>query len=110
MGLGFYAICVTFLMLIVMFVYTLLLENKKQLHYVFILIIVELFIWSGSVLARGLSADNQNMVVFWENITYIGISMVPVSLILLARAYSGKNVSKLYLLLCIVPLITQVMA
>ena len=36
MGLGFYAICVTFLMLIVMFVYTLLLENKKQLHYVFI--------------------------------------------------------------------------
>jgi len=110
MGVGFYAICVSFLMLVVMFVYTLLLENKKQLHYVFILIIVELFIWSGSVLARGLSVDNQNMVVFWENITYIGISMVPVSLILLARAYSGKHVSKPYLLLCIVPLVTQVMA
>jgi two-component system sensor histidine kinase HupT/HoxJ len=110
MGLGFYAICVTFLMMIVMFVYTVSLENKRQLHYVFILVIVELFIWSGSVLARGLSAGNQDMVMFWENVTYIGAAMVPVCLILLARAYSGKTVTKRYLLLCIVPLLTQVMA
>jgi signal transduction histidine kinase len=85
-------------------------KNKRQLHYVFILVIVEVFIWSGSVFARGLSAGNQDMVVFWENITYIGIGMVPVCLILLARAYSGKNVNKWYLLLCVVPLLTQVMA
>ncbi len=108
--LGLYTTCFTILMLFIMFVYILLAKNKGQLHYVFILIVVEVFIWAGAVIAHGLSAGNQDMLVFWENITYIGAGMVPVSLIILAKAYSGKGLTKKYLLLCIVPLITQVMA
>ena len=108
--LGLYTTCFTILMLFIMFVYILLAKNKGQLHYVFILIVVEVFIWAGAVIAHGLSVGIQDMLVFWENITYIGAGMVPVSLIILAKAYSGKGLTKKYLLLCIVPLVTQVMA
>lgn len=108
--LGLYITCFTILMLFIMFVYILLAKNKKQLHFVFILIVIEVFIWAGAVIARHLSADNQVMVIFWENATYIGAGMVPVSLIILAKAYSGKGLTKRYLLLCIVPLITQILA
>ncbi len=112
LDLGFYTTCFTIVMLFIMFVYIMLTEKKRGLHYVFIMIVVEVFIWAGAVIARGLSGDNQTMVVFWENITYVGAAMVPVSLIILAKAYSqsGKGLTKWYLLLCIVPLITQVMA
>ena len=92
--LGLYMSCFTILMLFVMLVYILLQKNKKQLHYVFLLIVIEVFIWAGAVVARGLSASNPQMLVFWENITYIGAGMVPVCLILLARAYSGKILTK----------------
>ncbi len=108
--LGFYTTCFSILVLFIMFVYLLLAKSKKQLHYVFILIVIEVFIWAGAVIARGLSSGNPIMLVLWENITYIGLAMVPVSLIILARAYSGKGLTKKYLLLCIIPLITQVMA
>jgi len=110
MPFGFYTTCFTIVMLVIMFVYIMLAENKRGTHYVFIMAVVEVFIWSGAVLARGLSADNPTMVAFWENVTYIGAGLVPVSLVMLARAYSGKELNKRYLLLCIVPLITQVMA
>ncbi len=108
--LGLYMSCFTILMLLVMLVYILLQKNKKQLHYVFLLIVIEVFIWAGAVVARGLSTSNPQMLVFWENITYIGAGMVPVCLILLARAYSGKILTKWYLLLCVVPIFTQLIA
>jgi two-component system sensor histidine kinase HupT/HoxJ len=108
--LGFYTTCFTIVMLVIMFVYIMLAENKRSIHYVFIMAVVEVFVWAGAVIARTLSGDNQDMVILWENVTYIGIAMAPVSLIMLARAYSGKELNKKYLLLCIVPLITQVMA
>lgn len=107
---GFYTTCFTILMLVIMFVYIMLSENKRVIHYVFIMAVVEVFIWAGAVIARSLSSGNQDMVEFWENVTYIGAAMVPVSLIILARAYSGRELTKKYLLLCIVPLITQIMA
>jgi signal transduction histidine kinase len=108
--LGFYTTCFTIVMLVIMFVYIMRVENKRSTHYVFIMAVMEVFVWAGAVIARSLSGGNQDMLVLWENVTYIGLAMVPVSLIMLARAYSGKELNKKYLLLCIVPLLTQVMA
>ena len=61
---------------------------------------------------KDIFSDNQALFIVWENITYIGASMVPVSLIFLGKAYSqsDKGFTKKLLLLLIVPVITQIMA
>lgn len=112
MKIEFYITCVTIVLLTVMAVYIITAKNKKTLHYIFLMVVIEVFIWAGAVLMKGLFADNQTMAIFWENVTYIGSAFVPVSLIFLGKAYSqsDKGLTKKYLLLFIIPLITQIMA
>ncbi len=101
----------TSLILILMSIYIITIKKRTVLHYSFLAVVIEVLIWTVAVIMRGLS-DNFEAVVFWENVTYIGIAFVPISLVFLARAYSqpDKPVSKKYWLLYIIPIITQLMA
>ena len=103
---------ITIIILVCMSGYILALRNKKVLHYIFLTVVIEVLVWSVAVVFRGLSGNDLSSVIVWENITYIGISMAPVSIIMLGKAYSkpDKPLSWKFLLLFIVPVITQVMA
>ncbi len=66
MGSMSYISMLTSLMLIGLMVYILRAENKGAMHYIFLTVILEVLIWTLAVVMRGVSADNQQMVIFWE--------------------------------------------
>ena len=80
------------------------------MHYIFLLIILEIFIWNGAAILRGVFGSNLANFIIWENITYIGAATVPVSLIFLGIAYaqSEKGIRKRHLLLLVIPVLTQI--
>lgn len=108
---AFYITCATIPILALMTYYIVSAKNKKILHYMFLMIILEIFVWNGAAVLRGLAGENQNLFIIWENVTYVGAAFVPVSLILLGRAYaqSDKTLSRKHLLLFIIPIVTQIM-
>ncbi len=105
---SFYITCATSVLLIFMCVYLALAKNKKPLHYHFITIVVQIFIWTLAVILLGLAykQGNKEAWKFWEKVTYIGSATIPVSLIFLGKVYSDKQLTKVYWLLYIVPIIT----
>ncbi len=105
----FYISIGTCLILIAIMIYILRTKNKGLMHYSFLMLIVEVLIWTIAVMMKGL-ATTQSLMNFWENVTYFGIALVPVSLFLLGIAYSRPDRGfNYYLLLYIVPAITLLM-
>lgn len=106
---AFYITCATIPVLALMTYYIVSAKNKKILHYMFLMIILEIFVWNGAAVLRGL-ADTKIHFIIWENVSYVGAALVPVSLILLGRAYaqSDKTLSRKHLLLFIIPMVTQI--
>ncbi len=110
-SIPFYITCVTIIMLIIMGTYIASSKHKKVLHYVFVMVVIEVFVWNGAVLLQGVFSDNRALFLIFEKSTYIGSAFVPVSLIFLGRVYgqSGKGLTKKHLLLLVIPVITQIM-
>jgi len=107
---AFYITCGTVLLLISMGIYILRAKQRTTLHYVLLMVIAEIFVWNGAVLMQGLFGHIRELYIFWENVTYLGASLVPVGLFILARTYAdtGKGFSKKTLLLFVIPILTQV--
>lgn len=107
----FYLMGVTCLILILMTIYIYTRRNKRALHYSFLMIIVEIFVMTVSVMVQGLFSENEAQFRFWENMSYVGSAFLPVNLIFLSKAYArpDKNFSKKQYLLFIIPLITMFM-
>ncbi|MGI5849774.1 MAG: histidine kinase N-terminal 7TM domain-containing protein [Christensenellales bacterium] len=106
----FYVTCATSFALIMMSAYIITRQNKSTLHYIFLLVILEVFIWTGAVMIQGLLKYDQQQFVIWEKVTYFASALMPVSLIILAKVYaqSDKELPKKYFLLLIVPIITLI--
>lgn len=85
-------------------------KNKHQIHYVFLLNVSFMFIWSICRLAQILFSNNKFIVVKLEHISYIGVIFLPISLMFTGIIYAKTNISfsSKYLLLFIVPLISLV--
>lgn len=111
MSAAFYLTCLTSLILLLMAVYIITRKKKNILHYSLLMIIVEIFILSLSVMMQGLFGKTVSQYMFWENMTYFGAAFAPVSLIILGRAYAqpDKGLSKKSLLLFIIPVLTIIM-
>ncbi|MDD5017900.1 MAG: histidine kinase N-terminal 7TM domain-containing protein [Eubacteriales bacterium] len=111
MDTEFYIVCITIVLLTVMGVYIITAKKKSLLHYIFFTAVIEVFIWNGAVLMLNIFSGNQSLYFFCENMTYFGSALVPVSLVLLGRAYAQpeKRATKKFLLLLIIPIITQIM-
>ena len=54
LGISFYLVCLTMMVLIGIFVYTLRAKRRGVLQVVFMMILVELFIWQGAVILETL--------------------------------------------------------
>lgn len=109
LGLSFYLVCLTMVVLIGIFIYTLRAKRRGVLQVVFMMILVELFLWQGAVILETLLGTTVRARLFWDNLTYIGSAFVPVSMLLLGLAYGGEedNFKKAYWLLLLVPAFTQ---
>ena len=107
----FFITCISSLALVLMSIYVATRKNKNTLHYVFFVVVIEVLIWVAAVMIQGLLKDDRGQFILWENITYFASALMPVSLIALARAYAqpDKPLSKKFLLLLIVPIVTFVM-
>ncbi|MBT7123487.1 MAG: hypothetical protein HN948_10810, partial [Clostridia bacterium] len=90
-SIQFYITCGTIVMLVLMGIYIAMAKKKKILHFIFLLIIIEIFIWNGAAIMRGAFGSNLANFIIWENITYIGAAAVPVSLIFLGIAYAQSD-------------------
>ena len=108
MDVAFYITCVTSVILISMSAYVITAKKKGPLHYHFFAVVIEVLIWTIAVMMQGVFSNNPEQFIFWENVTYFGSALVPVNLIFLGRAYSqsDKRISKKFLLLYIIPVIT----
>lgn len=108
---AFYVTCATIAMLVIMGIYIVRAKNKRTLHYIFMFAIAEIFIWNGATIWQTIFIDNEALFLIGENLTYIGSAGVPVTLLLMGHAYSqSSNVfKKRYLLLLVIPVLTQIM-
>jgi two-component system sensor histidine kinase HupT/HoxJ len=105
---SFYALGITTVILIGLFLYILFTSRKTILSYLFAALAVQLTVWSVAIILEGLSAESSPMFMFWEKMTYFGSAFVPVTLLLIglafARADAGLNWR--FLLLYLVPVVT----
>lgn len=111
-SIPFYITCGTIFVLVLMVWYIAAAKNKKILHYILLMIILEIFIWNSAMILRGIAVydNNENLFTIFENLTYIGSAFVPVALIYLGVAYAqpDKGIRKWHYLLLLVPIITQI--
>ena len=107
----FYLAHLSLLLIVVLLVTVIRLKAKNQLRRFFIAYLLELFIWTASVLAQRYCADLGffGWIVIFDNLTYVGVSLIPVSMLLIGKSYfraSGTKAANRYILY-IVPAITQ---
>ncbi|MGI6160735.1 MAG: histidine kinase N-terminal 7TM domain-containing protein [Christensenellales bacterium] len=111
--LWLYVLCITTLFLIGLLVYILSIKKRSILHNVFLTIVIELIIWSVAVIFESLAANigDADMIMFWENMTYLGSALAPVSLLVLGLvfAYPERAIYRLYKYILIVPIISIIM-
>lgn len=104
----FYVTCGTVLLLVIMFAYIVSVKNKTALHYNYLVVLMQILIWSVIVILKGIFNSTDAQQIFWESATYLGVTTAPVGVYILAKSYaqSGKGFSKRYYLLYIVPVFT----
>lgn len=85
-------------------------KNKQQIHYVFILNVMFMFIWSICRLIQISVYENEKLVILLEHISYIGVIFIPISLLFTGIIYARTKIelSLKYILLIIIPLISLV--
>lgn len=85
-------------------------KNKQQIHYVFLLNVLFMFIWSICRLIQMTVRDNKELVILFEHISYIGVILVPISLLFSGIIYAKTKIdfSVKFLPLLIIPLISLV--
>lgn len=85
-------------------------KNKQQIHYVFLLNVLFMFIWSVCRLVQISVQEYEALVVLLEHISYIGVILVPISLLFTGIIYAKTKIeiSIKYLPLLIIPLISLI--
>lgn len=83
-------------------------KNKKQIHYAFLSNIVFIFIWSLVRLIQILVQNNYEYVIFLEHLSYIGICLLPISLLYTGIIFAKNHIklSSKQLLLFIIPIMS----
>ncbi len=96
LNLQFYITCGTVFLLIIMSIYIILAKNKTALHYNFLMVLIQVVIWSITVMMKGIFNSTNAQMIFWENATYFGVATVPVGVFILAKSYaqSGRGFTK----------------
>ena len=82
-------------------------KNKQQIHYAFLSTIILVFYWSFIRFVQIMIQEENNNIIL-EELVYVGIVLLPVSLLFVGIIYAKTYIqfSKKYLLLFIVPVIS----
>lgn len=109
MDLPVIIVLMTMVGLVFMGVYVLTMKHKSIMTYLIAFSILQIIIWDFAVIMAGFS-ENLQMVLFWDNLTYLGSSFVAVSLAFIAIAFgsNGTGLTKKHFLLYIIPVLTQI--
>jgi len=108
----FYIAHVSLAFIVVLFIAIARVETKNQIRKYFMAFMVELFVWTISVLAQQycvLFGQTQH-IMFFEKLAYFGVAFIPaqVMLISMAATSSGpKSLTKRFVFF-IIPIVTQV--
>ena len=109
---SFILLFATTLLIFFLFFFILTSRNKKVLHYLFLISMVELIIWSVAVMLEVVFFNEGNQIyLIFESIVYFGICLTPVSFLLICYHYvhADHPFSWKELLLFIIPVITIIM-
>ena len=107
----FISLHVSTVLIFILLYYILQKPKKSQLHYAFLANLGLLLIWSLSVITETyMQYIDKDMMIYFEYLTYIGISFLPVSLLLtgLIFAHTKIKLKWKHKLLFIVPIITTI--
>lgn len=108
----FFLLFVSVLLIAFIGIYISRIRKKQQIHYVFLLNVAFMFIWSICRLLQIIIPDkNESLVISLEHISYIGVIFIPISLLFTGIIYARTkiSISAKHLLLLIVPTISLVM-
>lgn len=108
----FFLLFVSVLLIAFIGIYISRIRKKQQIHYVFLLNVAFMFIWSTCRLLQIIIPDkNESLVISLEHISYIGVIFIPISLLFTGIIYARTkiSISAKHLLLLIVPTISLVM-
>lgn len=100
------------ILVLLLFIYISKRENKSQIHYVFLTYLGLIIIWCSSVIVRTYIGNvNENLNKYFENINYIGICFIPISLLFIGLIFAHTKVefNWKHLLLFVIPVITTIM-
>ena len=107
----FYLAHISLVLVCAMFIPIIRSKAKTTIRKLFILFLVELFIWTTSVLAERycMNLGAMNLVMVFENLTYLGVAFISVNFLFVGIAFRfpSKLKPRLITLLCIIPALTQ---
>ena len=100
---------VTMLLLIATSAYVFTIRQKAMLRHLFLALNSALIVWSIAAVMETVVGEGHYMFMFWENLTYVGASYVPVLLLLVALCYvyADKGLKTWHWLLLFFPTLTQ---
>lgn len=107
----FLLLLVSVLLIAFIGIYISRMKNKQQIHYVFLLNVAFMFIWSICRLLQLIVEKSEPLVIVLEHISYIGVIFIPISLLFTGIIYAKTKIdfSVKYLPLFIVPIASLVM-
>jgi len=109
----FYIAHISLVLIVVFLIVITRFRSKSPLRTQFIAFMVELFVWTFSVIAQQyciLAGQDQSAQIF-ERLTYFGVAFIPVQMILICMhiTSSGIKSRRGFYLLFVIPVLTQVM-
>ena len=103
----FLAAHISLVLNVLLFVFITRLKKKTTLFNYFIAYLVEVFVWTFSVLAQGYCVilGHMECIMLFENLTYVGVAFIGVQMLLISREFSSatKRARKNRLILFFVP-------
>ena len=70
-----------------MSIFVVIAKKKTALHYSFFAGVLTVFIWTVAVMLQSVFFTSEDKNILFENISYFGSALAPVSIVFLAKAY-----------------------
>lgn len=108
----FYAAHITLALLVGLLVLGIKFRKKTKLSKYLLAYIVELLVWTASVVAREylLRAGKDGAAMIFEDLTYVGVAFIAATVLLMGISFNSTYQKKLLrmILVCAIPMFTQI--
>ena len=111
-NIGFYMAHVSLALIVALFIVVFRIRVKNKMRRQFLLYLIELFVWTASVLAQSYSANygRGDLVIIFENLVYAGVATIAVSILVIGRTfyYASDRKQIRTIVFYIIPVMTQI--